>query len=250
MLDKKKKYRIIKQRLEDIIMDKGFIDLTKKMVKDRGIDILNDARITKALLMDYSHGEYKKEINLLIKIIELGFPKRVKEADNIKIIKIILSRELTEDLFIMENMSSSIVSLLISLIRNIRYDDINEIKSSKHSSNGLKRKAIKLCREKGFNLNGNVTFASKNGTASTYWANPNIQFLTYDWWLLLNDYEHHNLHIFYIPANSIKDYQIKVRADRSYKIDLQIIYENDLFEDSRSGIQFIKWFKKTICFLL
>jgi hypothetical protein len=111
-----------------------------------------------------------------------------------------------------------------------------------------KNKAKMLCRENKFNLNGEVTFASKNKTSAIYWANPNIKFITTDWWLLLNDYTHRNLHIFYIPANSIKNDQIKTRADNSDKIDLQIKYENDLFEDSRSGIQFVKWFRETISY--
>jgi hypothetical protein len=114
-------------------------------------------------------------------------------------------------------------------------------------SNELKRnKAMILCREKGFNLNGEVTFASKNKTSDAYWANPNIKFLTTDWWLLLNDCRRRDLHIFYIPAHSIENDQITTRADQPNKIDLQIKYENDLFEDSRSGIQFINWFRGTI----
>jgi hypothetical protein len=128
-------------------------------------------------------------------------------------------------------------------------DDQSPIGGSPHSSNELKRnKAIILCKKNGFNLNGEVTFASKNKTSAIYWANPSIKFLTTDWWLLLNDYRRRNLHIFYIPANSIENDQIKTRADQPDKIDLQIKYENDLFEDSRSGIQFFKWFRETISY--
>jgi hypothetical protein len=118
-----------------------------------------------------------------------------------------------------------------------------------HISNELNpSKAKILCRKNGFDLNGKVTFASKNKVSATYWANPNIKFLKTDWWLLLNDCKHHNLHIFYIPANSIENAQIKTRSDQLDKIDLQIKYENDLFEDSRSGIQFVNWFRGTISY--
>jgi hypothetical protein len=57
-------------------MDEDFIKLAQKVVKERGKDILNNERLTKAFFMDYSHGEYKKEINLLLKIIELGYPNK------------------------------------------------------------------------------------------------------------------------------------------------------------------------------
>jgi hypothetical protein len=106
--------------------------------------------------------------------------------------------------------------------------------------------AKKLCRANGLNLNGNITFASKNTTSNIYWANPNIEFITYDWWLLLNDYKNKKLRIFHIPANSIEKDRVKVRADTPTKIDLQIKYGDDFFEDSRSNIKFYKWLIKTI----
>jgi hypothetical protein len=114
--------------------------------------------------------------------------------------------------------------------------------------NGLTPSQAKsLCRKNGINLNGKVTFASKNSTQYNYWANPKTKFLESNWWLLLNDWIHGKLHVFNIPANSIKIEEVKIRGNLS-KIDLQIIYENDSFEDSRSGIQFIKWFVKTISY--
>jgi hypothetical protein len=117
------------------------------------------------------------------------------------------------------------------------------------TSNDLKSaKAKKLCKVNGVTLNGKITFASLNTASPVYWANPNVKFLKHDWWLLLNDYKHCELHIFNIPANSIKSDQLKVRADSPSKIDLQIKYEDDLFEDSRSHIQFVKWYKKAISY--
>jgi hypothetical protein len=110
----------------------------------------------------------------------------------------------------------------------------------------IKNEAKKLCKANGFNLNGKITFASKNKASNFYWANPNIEFITYSWWLLLNDYENKKLSIFHIPANSIVGDQVKVRDDTPTKIDLQIKYGDDFFEDSRSGIKFYKWLIKTI----
>jgi hypothetical protein len=99
-------------------MNEDFLKLAQKIVKDRGKDILNNGSLTKAYFMDYSHGEYKNEINLLLKTIELGYPNKIREADDLDIIKLTLSRQLTEDHFIAEKISVQIVSLLIMLIRN------------------------------------------------------------------------------------------------------------------------------------
>jgi hypothetical protein len=111
-----------------------------------------------------------------------------------------------------------------------------------------KIEAKNLCMKNGINLKGEITFASKNKSASNYWANPNIEFVKYDWCLILNDFIKHELHVFHIPAYSIEDDKIKVRSDDANKIDLQIKYEDNSFEDSRSGIQFVKWFIKTISY--
>lgn len=108
--------------------------------------------------------------------------------------------------------------------------------------------AKNLCKSNGINIYGNITFASLNKTGIHYWANPNIYNIQNNWWLLLNDYKNKKLHVIYIPADSIKKNQIKVRNDKPSLIDLQIKYGNELFEDSRSGIKFNNWLKKTITY--
>ena len=109
-------------------MNEEFIALCWKMVNEKGKDILNDQKMTKALLMDYSQGKYKSEINLLIKTIELGYPKEINEADDIDVIKLSLSRRLTEENYIIDKIAVSIISLLVSLIKGIKHN--NEIKEN------------------------------------------------------------------------------------------------------------------------
>jgi len=111
-----------------------------------------------------------------------------------------------------------------------------------------KVKAIRLCKENGLNLNEIINFASQNNTTNKYWINPNINRLSQSWWLLLRDSNKNKLHVFNIPANSISKDHIKFRSDFDDKIDLQIIYDDKSFEDSRSGIKFVKWFIKTISY--
>jgi hypothetical protein len=43
----------------------------------------------------------------------LGYPQKIRKADNIEIIKAVLSRQLTEENFIVEKMAAAVVSLLI-----------------------------------------------------------------------------------------------------------------------------------------
>ncbi|UTC62407.1 hypothetical protein E4O05_00345 [Treponema sp. OMZ 787] len=118
-----------------------------------------------------------------------------------------------------------------------------------------KQSAINLCKEHisdtaKMNKN-NTTFASKNAAANNYWINPNTNRLNENWWLLLNDTENKNLHIFFIPTNSISIDQVVVRSDKinSGKIELRIKYNDETFTDKRSGIQFCKWYKDTIPFV-
>jgi ribosomal protein L40E len=98
-------------------MNEEFITLCREIVKEKGKDILNDQKLVKALLMDYSQGKYKNEINLLLKTIELGYPREIDEADDIDIIRLSLSRRLTEENYIIDKIAISIISLLVSLIK-------------------------------------------------------------------------------------------------------------------------------------
>ncbi len=88
------------------------------------------------------------------------------------------------------------------------------------------------------------TFASKNSVTNCYWANPNIGMPNKTWDLVLNDNIHYKWYYFQIPANSIKLNQL-VLSDKKYLIDLQIRYNDSSFTDTRSGISFVKWLKKT-----
>lgn len=110
------------------------------------------------------------------------------------------------------------------------------------SSNGKLGKS-EIFKRLGLN---NGTYAVKNKTANIYWANPNIKFLDEEWNLVLEDCTNHKFYHFIIPANSIRKSSIKLK--NSKLIDLQIMYNDDNFTDSRSGISFAKWLKETIIY--
>jgi hypothetical protein len=111
-----------------------------------------------------------------------------------------------------------------------------------------KKQIADLCYQNGFVIKGNYTKSAKNSTQDKYWTNPNFKYLEYDWTLILDDYNNHVLYCFFIPANSIKENQVKPRNDQPSLIDIQIQYDDPLFTDTRSKIAFEKWLVRKICY--
>ncbi len=110
-----------------------------------------------------------------------------------------------------------------------------------------KSTAIRLFQNCGFSVFGNITFSSENNSyGRKFWANPQIYFLNNDWWLILNDIDKREIHLFFIPAKTLSYRDVCPRSDKSDLIDLQINYNDYSFEDSRSKICFKKWFKKSL----
>ncbi len=105
---------------------------------------------------------------------------------------------------------------------------------------------IRLCISAGLPVGNNCTWASENAATHNFWANPNVDFLNNDWWLILNDKSSRKLYVFFIVRNTLSVKQLKLRSDKPDKIDLQIQYGDKTFTDTRSKIQFCRWFKKEI----
>lgn len=126
-------------------------------------------------------------------------------------------------------------------MKNILKNNIskNELKENKAIIS--KSKAIGLVRNNGYKIGDVVTFASKNKGAAFYWANPNIDVLTVDYTLILNDQNNNLLHVFYIPKNSLNINDIKVRHDRQWQIDFQISFDVNTFRDTRSDVYLINY---------
>jgi hypothetical protein len=108
----------------------------------------------------------------------------------------------------------------------------------------LKNDAKIRCESNGITVDGKYTFSTWNKNTSGFWANPPIDYLTTDWWLLLSDNAKRELHVFKIPANSLSLSQMKTR--NTGKIDMTIFYEDNTFKDVRSKVEFANWLVKTI----
>ena len=109
-----------------------------------------------------------------------------------------------------------------------------------------KSEAVRLLRNAGLGIYGQITFSSKNSGFPTYWANPRFDYIYNDWWLVLNDTFRRILHVFFIPANSIEEQDIVVRADKPELLDIQINYDDSSFQDNRSKIYFQQWVVKSV----
>lgn len=138
------------------------------------------------------------------------------------------------------------VFVVNSLNNNTSADNIHSINSYRINKMS-KSEAISCFRSNGFSVHGNITFSSENDSyGRKFWANPKADFLKSDWWLILNDIDKREIHLFFVPANSLSYGDIYPRSDKPDLIDLQINYNDYSFEDSRSKICFKKWFKKTL----
>ena len=111
-----------------------------------------------------------------------------------------------------------------------------------------KSAATNLFRRNGISTNNNVTFASKNKAGNYYWANPLFEALKQDWYLVLNDWMRKELHLFRIPAHSLKESDLVPRSDNEEKIDLQIAYNDTTYTDGRSKVSFDQFHIKSISY--
>ncbi|MCL1880781.1 MAG: type I restriction enzyme HsdR N-terminal domain-containing protein [Oscillospiraceae bacterium] len=134
----------------------------------------------------------------------------------------------------------------LSTTLKIRYYFKGECFVSDMSNKISSSEAIRLCRDNGLDISKNKTFASRNKTSPKFWANPSVNFLQRDWWLILNDFRQNTLFVFMIPANTLTKSHVLVRSDKPHLIDLTINCDDNSFEDSRSKIKFATWFVKKI----
>ena len=100
-----------------------------------------------------------------------------------------------------------------------------------------------MFEKKGYAINeDHTTYASKNKTNYTYWANPQFSLLRQNWYLILNDWPNRTLYLFLIPANSISPDELMPRKDKPDIIDLEIYYNDPTFTDSRKKlVSFLKY---------
>ena len=103
-----------------------------------------------------------------------------------------------------------------------------------------------LKKNKIINQDAVCTVAKINKNQKNYWANPDIGYINLNWYLILNDSNKRELHLFYIPANSLSLTDVKTRKDKPQYINLEIDYSNSNFKCKVCKVEFKQWFFETI----
>ncbi|MDR3343025.1 MAG: formylglycine-generating enzyme family protein [Treponema sp.] len=98
-------------------MDASFLKIVKRIITDYGTVILNNQAQCKAVLSDYAIGMYKKEIRLLILVLEAGCHRKIVESQDLGITKQILVRDLQADYYLTKDAAEDSIDLLILLLR-------------------------------------------------------------------------------------------------------------------------------------
>jgi len=102
-------------------MDQQFINILKTVIKEQGKDAVLDALKCKALLADYTKGEYKKESRLLFQALDAKVNKAVNASAEIDICRKQQVRLLVEDYFMAEEHALDLVDTLIHVIKGVPF---------------------------------------------------------------------------------------------------------------------------------
>lgn len=119
-----------------------------------------------------------------------------------------------------KDIKKTVETLITQYINSKKTSDVNILitndfaKADNISSKMTKACARSLFQKKGYSLYNSCTFASTNAASGFYWANPNPEFLNYDWSLILHNPREHTLYLLNIPKNtfSIKDFYLRSGA--------------------------------------
>ena len=88
-----------------------------------------------------------------------------------------------------------------------------------------------------------ITQAKLNKDGRRYWANPDVEYLKYNWCLVLNNNKERKLYVLKVPANSYSVNDVRTRIkDGKTLINVAIVYQDKLFVCVESKVNYTKWF--------
>jgi hypothetical protein len=93
-------------------MNTEFTAVIQTLVAEQGKEALLNAAKCKALLADYTRGEYKKESRLLLQALEAGVTQALNNTDDITSCKAQAVRKLQDEYFLAENIAADVVDML------------------------------------------------------------------------------------------------------------------------------------------
>jgi len=98
-------------------MNSEFIDILKKLIAEKGKEVLLNNVKCKAFLADYTRGEYKKESRLLLQALDAGVQKAIDTAGELDTCKQRQIRVLHEEHFLTEEAAADVVDTLVLVLR-------------------------------------------------------------------------------------------------------------------------------------
>ena len=155
-----------------------------------------------------------------------GNPPRVD-----KFRKVVLDQYLKEALFLMQLIGITVFSDIKARPSKVSKSTslINTIDVTSKLAFGTRAKAtaISFLKDNGIELTKHVTYAVKQAALNLFWSNPNINYLSEEWDIILNDNILMELIVLRVPANtlSLKNgsrHGLVVRHDKPNQIELKI----------------------------
>jgi hypothetical protein len=102
-------------------MDKQFEQFIHDFIQQYKTDIFNHIQKCKSLLLDHAKKKKKKEIRLLLQAIDLGGHTARLSSNDLNLTRISLIKQLQGEYFISEEISASVIDLILLEFRNFKY---------------------------------------------------------------------------------------------------------------------------------
>ena len=159
--------------------------------------------------------------------------------------KVFLDQYLEEALFLMQ-----LIGITVFCEKTTTGTLINtvEVKTKLAVGKRAKQEAISYLKEKGIEVGKTVTYAVKQDGKELFWANPSIDVLHKEWWLILNNNVTMELFVLKVPENSMglktkKSNGLSVRKDKPV---LHLYLDTKTLHDQTSDIDFSSFVVKRI----
>jgi len=104
-------------------MTEEFVVILKKLIADRGISVLDNAKICRSLLLDYVGNEHKREINLFTKALEKKFYEKLQNSNNRDLDKKQIAKYWHEDEGVYLRMVEKTLDCLCHILFNDQLED-------------------------------------------------------------------------------------------------------------------------------
>jgi len=98
------------------MVETGFLDILKQITGEKGIDIFLDSKRFKSFLLDYTRNEYKKECDLLLRIIDANCINIIIKAENTVDCEQFLVKRLEDDYSLSPSKSVEMLDLLFLVL--------------------------------------------------------------------------------------------------------------------------------------